>query len=171
MSSATTFRTAATLKANGATYVAIGKELGVSDKTAKVYVTKGQDILEQEAKQAKKAPKRTASNKGRRKEYDTSVTEQVIYLRENQEQSWAKIAEELDLGSPSKARRVYRNAKGIETGLPLGRFENKGGRLADRKPYAEKARQAGLVAEGDYVLNQRLVEAYRDAKEMNNQNA
>lgn len=107
----------------------LATELGVSWKTAKNYVNRGQEVLAQKAQE---------DEGGRggvgRKDYGEEVMSRVVALREQELMSWPKIAEELGFPTPGTARRAYRNAKNLPRNVPLGRV-GKGGRVAWKQDY------------------------------------
>jgi len=91
----------------GDSYKEIGELLGVTAPTAKRLVERGQNL-----------------------QHD-SQEDHVVELREVDKLSWRAIAEKLNLGTPGTARRVYRDATGLEG--PFGRLPGKGGRSPDRE--------------------------------------
>lgn len=110
---------AATLRSEGMSYRAIGKALKFSEHVAKRAVEQGEALVI-EAALAEKQEKA-------RKEYPAELIEQVVEMR-HEENSWRTISEELHLGSPGTARRIYRRAESMARNTPLGRLPGKGGR-------------------------------------------
>lgn len=119
---------AARMRRAGESYVAIGKAFGVSDKSARRYVEKGEAALAAQEAESKRG--------GGPRRWTTETAQEVVRMRHDDELSWRQIATKLGLGTPGTARRAYRAALDLPKNAPLGRLPGKGGRAAWVREYA-----------------------------------